>query len=272
MRCARGWLASSGWEEAPVARELLGAILCLLLAGPAGAGSRAEAESHFREGVRLYQEERVAEALEQWRAVLAQGYASPDLYLNLGNASYRAGEAGWAVYYYEMARRRSPSDPDVAGNLALARRQALGGELASASSPWLLAAMSWLDRLSLAGAARFAAASLWLAAALMGASWVPRLLRAARLRPRTLRWAALGLCLAAGLLVGLKAAQHSVAADAIAVSPLTAHTEPSEDAAVEFRLPEGSPVGLGRRALGWREVIVSHSLRGWVPEDAIAAL
>jgi hypothetical protein len=255
-----------------VARKLLGAIVCLLLAGPAGAGSRGAAESHFREGLRLYEEERVVEALAEWREVLAEGYVSPDLYLNLGNASYRAGETGWAVYYYEMARRRMPGDPDVAGNLALARREALGGEPPSASSPWLLEAIGWLDHLSLGGAARFAAAALWVAALLVGATWIARLQRVARLRPRALRWAALGLLVAAGLLVGLKAAQQSVAADAIAVKPLTAHTEPSEDAAVEFRLPEGSPVGLGRRALGWREVIVSHSLRGWVLEDAVAVL
>jgi hypothetical protein len=255
-----------------VRRSVLGAILCLLAAAPASAGSRAAAEAHFHEGVRLYQEQNVAEALAEWRAVLAEGFSSPDLYMNLGNASYKVGETGWAVYYYEMARRRAPGDPDVTGNLALARREALGGEPTSTSSRWLLAAAGWLDHVSLAGALRLGVVVVWLAAALVAATWVARLQRLVRVRPRALRWTAAGLVLAAVLLVGLKAAQRSLAADAIAVKALTAHTEPNEDAAVEFRLPEGSPVGLGRRALGWREVIVSPSLRGWVLEDAVAPL
>jgi hypothetical protein len=251
----------------------------VFFAGGASAGSRSAAESAFREGVRLYEEGRFSEALEQWRAAREEGYASEDLYLNLGNACYRAGEAGWAVYYYEMARRRAPSDPDIAANLAVAQRDALGGEVQSPSAPWLLAFAGQLDRVSLGGAMRFAVVSLWIGAALVIFTWVPRLatlrppgpIRALG-RPRVLRGVALGIVLAAGIVVGLKAAQQSLAPDAIAVSALTAHTEPSEDAAVEFRLPEGSPVGLGRKAPGWREVIVSHSLRGWVPEGAVALL
>jgi hypothetical protein len=249
-------------------------VLCLAAllfsgAGSAFAGSRAAAETAFREGVRLYQQDRVMEALSEWRAALDEGYASADLYLNLGNACYRAGETGWAVYYYELARRRAPADPDVAANLALARREVAGGEIEPASAPWLLFLAGRLDHVSLRGAAWFGVAALWAVAALLLATWLPGTARLFR-RPRALRWMALACGVAAATLLGLKSAQRSFAPDAIAVRALTAHTEPSDEAAVEFRLPEGSPIGLGREAPGWREVIVSHSLRGWVPEEAVA--
>lgn len=256
-----------------------GLAALVLLAAIASAGSRSTAESAFREGVRLYEEGRFTEALGRWRAAREEGYASADLYLNLGNACYRSGEAGWAVYYYEMARRRAPGDPDIAANLALAQREALGGEVQSPSAPWLLAFAGLLDRVSLGGAMRFALAALWIGAALVAVTWVPALSGSRPRRAlgalslsRLLRGTALALALAAGVALGLKAAQQSLAPDAIAVRALTARTEPTEDAAVEFRLPEGSPVGLGRAAPGWREVIVSHSLRGWVPEGSVARL
>ena len=99
-------------------------------------------------------------------------------------------------------------------------------------------------------------------------SWTERLRR----RGVSLRWIALGCVLAAVVIGSVKAAEESLAYDAVTVAPASARAEPSDDSTVEFRLPPGSPVNLGRRTPEWREVIVSSSLRGWVPDAAVAAL
>ena len=59
-------------------------------------------------------------AVERYEAVLATGYASADLYYNLGNAYYRTHQMGLAILNYERALRLEPSMSDARENLALA--------------------------------------------------------------------------------------------------------------------------------------------------------
>lgn len=236
------------------------------LHGPAGAASeRDDAQQSFAMGVRLYEEGNYIDAIEAWRGALEKGYGSTELFVNLGNATYRAGELGWAIYYFEQARRLAPADPDVASNLALVRREALGREARGGSA--LLDRIAALqNRWTSAGIVWVVVVICWIAVALILISWQP----IGAHRASYLRWGAVALITVSGLLVGVKAFQMSMAPDALAVRPISARSEPSEAATVEFRLPVGSPVGLGREAPGWREIVVSASLRGWVEEEALA--
>jgi hypothetical protein len=245
----------------------LAAFGLALAAHLAAGGSRSEATRAFAEGNARYEAQEFAAALSAYRAVLAAGYGSAELFLNLGNSAYRIGEPGWAAYYYEQALRRAPSDPDIRSNLALARREALGEEPALQGSPVLDRAVALQSRLTVRGTVTTAVALLWLAAGLIVWTWLWTPSR----RTRLLRWGALATALLALALLSLKAAQGSLAAEALIVRPSTAHAEPSAEATVEFRLPAASPVGLGRSAPGWREVIVSSSLRGWVREEDVVS-
>jgi tetratricopeptide (TPR) repeat protein len=247
-------------------RLILLLILGAWIAGPTHAGSRAAANAAFAGGNRAYQAGDYAQALQSFREALREGYGSADLFLNLGNTSYKLGELGWAVYYFEQARRRAPRDPDIRSNLALARGEALGAEQIPSTSALLDALVSLEDRISLAGGVRLGTGSLWIAVALLLYSWRPRAERGAR----RLRWGALGLAIAAAVIISVKAGQASLSPQALVVKATAAHTEPAEDSTVEFRLPAGSPVSLGRQREGWKEVVVSASLRGWISDDAIA--
>ncbi|MFB3908932.1 MAG: BatD family protein [Candidatus Eisenbacteria bacterium] len=234
---------------------------------PAASGASAAARRAFDEGVRLYRDQRYAEALQSWREVLRDGYASTELFLDLGNAAHRLGEEGWAVYYYEQARRRSPRDPDVAVNLALARREAVGEEpRVKGGSTLLSAASAALDRIPSGFGARAAAVFAWIAVAAILVSWFVARGRAAW----SLRAIAGGLTVLCMLLSVAIAARESVRPEAIAVQALAARAEPGEEATVEFRLPAGSPVDLGRSSGGWQEVRLSETVRGWVPREQVA--
>jgi hypothetical protein len=247
------------------------ASLFLLLGGPlvepSRAGGRVEAEAAFREGNRLYDTQEYAAALNAYREVLKKGYASPELFLNLGNAAYRIGEPGWAAYYYEQAIRRAPADPDIRSNLEQARREALGEEPDGRESRFLERVVALQNRLTLRGAVVGAVILLWAAAGLVVFSWLGFPSRWTRIA----RWSALTAALVAACLLFTKAAQSSLSAEALIVRPCTAHAEPSPEATVEFRLPGASPVHFGRDAPGWREVIVSSSLRGWVRDEDVAS-
>jgi tetratricopeptide (TPR) repeat protein len=246
-------------------------ILCLIgvflqVSIAAGTGSREVADTAFAEGIAHYEAKEYAQALAAWRGVLREGYVSPELLVNLGDAAYKMGELGWAIYYFEQARRRAPADPDIASNLALARREALGTETSTDRSAALDFVASVQNRWTLAGAVRAAAALVWIAVGAVLLSWLwasPRL-------ASVLRWGALGLVVVAALLVGTKAFQRSLEPEALAIRPVSARSEPSKEATVEFRLPAGSPVGLAREAPGWHEIVVSTSLRGWVEDTELA--
>jgi tetratricopeptide (TPR) repeat protein len=77
-------------------------------------------EQIFEDGNRLYQEKRFSEARDAYESLLNNGYASGDLYYNLGNAHYKLGDIAQAILNYERAMRLKPNDEDLRHNLTLA--------------------------------------------------------------------------------------------------------------------------------------------------------
>ena len=113
-------------RERRLGRSLIAASLLLItLARTTHAMAPAETPNTiFFHANALYGEERWAEAAAEYERVLAAGWESGNLYFNLGNAWFRAGDVGRAVLDYERARRLLPRDPDVQANLSYAREQA----------------------------------------------------------------------------------------------------------------------------------------------------
>jgi hypothetical protein len=238
-----------------------------LVPGPASAGSKERALDSCRSAVKANDLGDYASSLSLYRSALAEGYASAELFHSLGCAAFRAGEPGWAVYYFEQARRRSPRDPDIAANLALAEREAQGESVRPSRLRFLDDLAGWLDALSLAMAFTVFTILFWIVAATQAALWLGKL---RRVPARTLPVMLLLLGFAT-LLVGTKLAQHSLTPDAMLVRASSVRVEPALTATVEFSLPAGSAVDLARRQADWCEVVVSSSLRGWVPVEDVAA-
>ncbi|MCP4448444.1 MAG: tetratricopeptide repeat protein [Myxococcales bacterium] len=90
-------------------------LLCILLfAGSAGAASMKAANDSYARGD-------WEEAIESYEALTETGILHEDLYYNLGNAHFRAGHYGLAIFGYEQALRIAPEHGDAAFNLRLAR-------------------------------------------------------------------------------------------------------------------------------------------------------
>jgi tetratricopeptide (TPR) repeat protein len=68
----------------------------------------------------LYQKNDFTGAQKVYKELLDNGYQSAVLYYNLGNAHYRMGDLGYAIYYYEKALKLAPGDEDIIHNIKIA--------------------------------------------------------------------------------------------------------------------------------------------------------
>src|SRR5438876_4349846 len=118
--------------------------LILLLWCAWSVGHAEDASTAFDQANRLYEEGKFTEAAAAYEKMLQQGQASPALYFNLGNASFKAGQVGRALLNYRLAERLAPRDPDIRANLKFARNSVATG-VTPAQSWW----QRWTSRLTL---------------------------------------------------------------------------------------------------------------------------
>ncbi|MEO6883867.1 MAG: tetratricopeptide repeat protein [Bacteroidia bacterium] len=59
-------------------------------------------------------------AAQFYEIAVAQGYTTPDIYYNLGNAYYKENKMAYAILNYERAKKLAPNDEDIRFNLNMA--------------------------------------------------------------------------------------------------------------------------------------------------------
>ena len=96
----------------------LALVLMLALPGTARAAG-AYPDSLWNAGVAAYSEGRWDDAAAQWSSLASLGLASPELYCNLGDAAFKAGDIPHAVLWYERCLKLDPSYEDARYNLEL---------------------------------------------------------------------------------------------------------------------------------------------------------
>lgn len=74
---------------------------------------------------KFYQEQNYSQAVENYQKILSQGFESGALYYNLGNAYFKTGRLGYAIYSYEKGLKLKPNDEDLAYNLRLANARSV---------------------------------------------------------------------------------------------------------------------------------------------------
>jgi hypothetical protein len=100
---------------------LVAAILLVQLWECGGAETGADVEAAFQEANRLFEQGEYASAIGAYERLLADGQGSAAVYFNLGNAWFKSGRVGKAIWHYRTARDLSPRDADVRANLQFAR-------------------------------------------------------------------------------------------------------------------------------------------------------
>ncbi|MFN8543576.1 MAG: BatD family protein [Candidatus Binatia bacterium] len=245
-----------------VALVVVGVAVAVRAAVPEGA-----ATTFFR-GNTLYGEGRFADAAAEYEKVLAAGSESGNLYYNLGNAWFRAGDLGRTLLGYERARRRIPRDPDLRANLAFARERAGDAEDESILAQLLfpLASRMTADELLLLASAAYSVVLLVLAAGRFAAP-VGRVARPVAL--------AAGAVLAVVLPSAVwRLATVDLPARAVVVAreEVTVRFEPTPAGTAHFAVGPGAVLRLLGEREGWAQVAGRDGRRGWLPLDAVARL
>jgi hypothetical protein len=128
-------------DGAPARSSLTQGAAMLLLLWTA-ASARAQSND-FLQANKLYEEGKYAQAASGYEDLLKAGRVSPAVFFNAGNAWFKAGQVGRAIYDYRRAAQWTPRDPDIRANLQFARARA--GNPSQPGSRWT----RWVARLSL---------------------------------------------------------------------------------------------------------------------------
>ncbi len=97
-------------------------LLLWLLALSLPQHAAADPATDFEAGNKLFEQGKFAEATKVYETLLTNGPAPAALHFNLGNARFKSGQPGRAVFHYHQALRLTPRDPDIRGNLQFVRR------------------------------------------------------------------------------------------------------------------------------------------------------
>lgn len=250
------------------ARVVLGAFLgaVALAGGPARADDSARA-LHDR-GLQLYESGDYEGAVDAFQKVLASGVDDPVVHYNLGNARFKEGRLGFAIWHYRRALELAPRDEDIRSNLEYARFLALDSiEQQTATDTKV---RGWLDRVTADEVARLAS-GLWIAAAVAFVAW--RLGR----RPTRL-WRRLGSTLLVlwAVSVGVTGVVwhrlENLDEAVVLAREATVRNGPGDSFDTAFVLHEGAEVVVEGDRGSWTEISLPGELRGWINTDAIGRL
>lgn len=197
-------------------------------------------------------------AAAAYTSLLDAGYIHPDVYYNLGNVLYQAGDVPRAVVAWRRAAVLAPRDPDIAANLDFARRKAQDGVVIEDPVPWFA---PWQSALSVSE-------GLWVGAGLAGLG-----LLLLGLRHRVGEAAALGLGGLALVLGGVVAAGAQAEARlqpvAVVLPDVVPVTSDLGGGIKLFELHAGAEVGVLERAAGRSLLVRPTGEKGWVADTAL---
>ena len=249
------------------------ALLALSLFAPGlRAQQHASADSLWQAGVQAYADSRWEDAGRAWSAVAGLGLASPELYVNLGNACFKSGETGRAVLWYERALKLDPSDKDARYNLTQVSAR-LQDRLETVPEFFLV---TWMRRLgwSLSSDAWAVAFLVFLALAL--ACVLLFLLGRSAGSRRAGFFTGLSCLLLSLLCLGFafwqkRAFRQDV--DAVVMKPVSAvKSAPGGDAKDLFILHEGTKVECLDTVRDWTDIELSDGRQGWIPSADIEVI
>ena len=100
-------------------RRLLFVLVAIVTAFT--TSNAAEPCSGLEAGTKAYNQGDYERAIDEWRSCADDGLNDADLFYNLGNAYFRNGKLGFAIFYYKKALRLRANDEDILHNLKYAQ-------------------------------------------------------------------------------------------------------------------------------------------------------
>jgi tetratricopeptide (TPR) repeat protein len=223
----------------------------------------SEAETAFDAANRLYAQGRFSDAASAYEKLVQGGAQAPTIYFNLGNARFKAGEAGKAIAAYRQAEQLAPRDPDLRANLQFIRNQIQGPTLQSSR------VQQWFSKLTVNEWTILTAVVFWI---------FLLLLIAVQLQPRwrsSLRFAVLLSGAATMILVACLFTFLALRSDIIAA--VTSHEAivrngPLDESPAAFTVHDGAELKVLDTKDGWLQVGVDDRRVGWVKREQVLIL
>ena len=238
-------------------------VFLILLYVTSNRAARAdEWEEGFFKANQSYKVGNFQEAIDEYLRLIRSGHGGGQIYYNLGNAYFRAGQLGRAILEYERAKLLMPRDPDLNFNLSHARDQIR--DAIEEPRGFVEAAFFWLKSFNLNEL-------FWSFALLNLLLWTILIIRLFY-KSEWLYYLLLLILsswFVSGFSFGLK--YYWISSDDRAVilkKEVDILAGPEEDDTVLFKLHEGTVVYQERSEDGWSLVRLPDRKRGWVKSGA----
>jgi tetratricopeptide (TPR) repeat protein len=255
--------------------KLLFFFLLFFVLGMGGASAdtiQEQAAGLFARGNAEYQKGNYESAEHYYRQILDLGIDSGPIYYNLGNACFKQKQLGEAIYFWEKAKQKLPSDREIEENLELASLLLVDRiEIPPDPLP-----VQFLNRV--AGLLTIEREA-WLVLALFIAA---NILFSAYLLAKNPRHAfrALLACFGAGILflifscsLSWKIYERDFKKNGVVIEQkVDVRSGPGTGNITVFTIHEGIKVRVHGSTNGWYQISLPNGWNGWLPQDYIRIL
>ena len=249
--------------------RLLIAAAVLLPALAATVRADESARSLLDSGLAAYGKGAYPEAVATFTKVLAEGVDDPVVHYDLGNAYFKTGKLGLAIYHYRRAHALAPRDADITANLDYARFLAVD-RIEGGGTRTDRRVEGWLDRVTPDEVFRVAGA-LWILMSVTAILWQITAGRSGPWRRAASTLLVIWGLAFAGACVVQRHADHVKEAVVVA-SQSDVRNGPGSTFATAFVLHEGAEVVVEGQRGDWTEISLPGDLRGWIQGSQIARL
>jgi len=232
-----------------------------------------EEAATFGNANRAYVEGRFDEAIKRYEALVSAGVVHEDLFYNLGNAYFRSGKMGPAIFNYERALRIDPSMTDAHYNMDVARQvvaERVVDRLKGAESePW------WVRLATFFSISQLTIGLIALDVLFFALLIAVRFLATGFLRTALIASSGFALIALLGtflLLRGHIYVLEEVHQGVVVADQVVIREGSDARSAEKGKLHPGVRVSLRGRDAGWLRIRLANGMEGWVPESSIGKL
>ena len=236
--------------------KITASLIALLFCALATPSVSAQGDAEFAKANQEFAQSHFKQAISDYEALIRDGQWTVNVFYDLGNAYFRAGDFGRAILNYERALALAQHHPEATANLQIARDEAHALELQP----------SWPERhLQFASVNQYsvtAAVAFWVAAFCLAALiFTPR--RSAAMKSLLV----VMLLVFAGAMFAIWQLERGSKGDALAIvtgKDVQARLATADTANAVLALPPGSEIKVLSTRGDWIYATLPNNLRGWI--------
>ena len=227
-------------------------------------------DSHklFNEANDLFINKKYKNSIELYEKIIDEGQKNSSVFYNLGNAYFRLGDIGQAIWAYKHANKFSPRDKDIIHNFKIAEAK----KIDRINSPPLFilhdfyrkikSSMTIFELISLGGILLFIFSLLWIKQIFSGEKNV--------LSKSIFQILLTVIITVHAVIVDMAFERKRISNEAIIVEKSDAQSGPfSGNNKILFQINEGSVVEVLEEKNNWSEIILFDGKKGWVLSNTL---